>query len=343
VQVLFSFGAPRPTTNPYITQLYRAVGGLVPVQPFSWSTALRGDMDVFHAHWPEILLRGSSGPKTAARGAAFAAMLARLESSRRIAVVRTIHNLVPHEALGSTQQRLLARLDRRTDLWIALNDRTPSPDPDATVVIPLGHYRDWVAGRKVPERGTDELFMFGFLRPYKGVEDLFSAFAGLPGEFRLTVVGQPYTPEYGRELAAAAAPDPRATLIPDFAAEEELVERIGRARLVVLPYRTGLNSSAMLLALSLGRPVLVPAGDVNDDLAAEVGAAWVQRFEPPLSSAALAEALEATAELPASPPDLSLRDWDRAAMEHVAAYENAMRRVSARRRSRSAPPRRTAR
>jgi beta-1,4-mannosyltransferase len=326
VRVLFSFGEPRPTTNPYITQLYRAVGARAPARPFSWSAALRSEYDVFHVHWPEVLLRGSSGPKTAARTAAFAALLARLEASRSIAVVRTIHNLAPHEPLPLAQQRLLDRLDRRTDGWIALNERTPSPDPDRTVVIPLGHYRDWVAGRTVADRTSDELFMFGFLRPYKGVEELFAAFAGLPGEqLRLTVVGQPYTPEYGQQLAAAAAADQRTTLIPEFAAEDALVERIGRARLVVLPYRAGLNSSAMLLALSLGRPVLVPAGPVNDDLAAEIGPDWVQRFEPPLSAASLARALQATATVPAAGPDLSLRDWDRAGTEHVAAYQLALR------------------
>src|SRR3712207_8608213 len=40
---------------------------------------------------------------------------------------------------------------------------------------------------------------------------------------------------------------------------------------------------AALLALSLGRAVLVPDNDVTRDLAAEVGERWVRRFSAPLT------------------------------------------------------------
>ena len=50
---------------------------------------------------------------------------------------------------------------------------------------------------------------------------------------------------------------------------------------------------AALLALSLDRPVLVPANPVNDRLAEEVGPVWVQRYAGALTAEVLTSALAA--------------------------------------------------
>jgi len=52
---------------------------------------------------------------------------------RRIAIVRTIHNLRPHEAGHAAEDRVLDTLDRRTNLFIRLNPTTPAPDGFPTV------------------------------------------------------------------------------------------------------------------------------------------------------------------------------------------------------------------
>ena len=93
----------------------------------------------------------------------------------------------------------------------------------------------------------------------------------------------------------------------------------------MLPYRSMHNSGAVLLALSLGRPVLVPANQVNDDLAAEVGPQWVLRYAGPLTTQVLAAAI---AELAAHPvtgqPNLTARQWPALGTQHVQVYEEAL-------------------
>ena len=101
---------------------------------------------------------------------------------------------------------------------------------------------------------------------------------------------------------------------------------MGRAELVVLPYRTMHNSGAALLALSLERPVLVPANESTESLAREVGAGWVQTFAPPLAPGVLARAVTVVRTTRRSPaPDLSARTWPAIADRHREAYDRAVR------------------
>ncbi len=60
-----------------------------------------------------------------------------------------------------------------------------------------------------------------------------------------------------------------------FAPDADLVREISMSEMVVLPYRFMHNSGAVLLALSLDRPVLVPDNEVNRLLEIEVGSDWV--------------------------------------------------------------------
>ena len=69
IRVLQSFPTPRPTTNPYIVMLARSLQSEpgIAMSTFTWKRALLGRYDVFHAHWPEILVSGHSPVKTAVR------------------------------------------------------------------------------------------------------------------------------------------------------------------------------------------------------------------------------------------------------------------------------------
>ena len=67
--------------------------------------------------------------------------------------------------------------------------------------------------------------------------------------------------------------------------------RSGEAQLVVLPYRQMLNSGALLLALSLARPVLAPWSGANAAIAEEVGEGWLTLYRGELDAATLAAAL----------------------------------------------------
>lgn len=329
MKVLQSFPEPRPTTNPYIVLLRAALDALpdVELQTFSWKRALTGRYDVFHVHWPEVLLSGTSRSRTALRQLLFLVLLARLRITS-VAVVRTQHNVRPQEDVSRIRSALLALLDRRTAMVIRLNEETSPPPGKPFVTIRHGHYKDWFAACPEPAPEPGRLAFVGLIRPYKNVEGLLSAFRSAAAEFpgaRLTVAGKPATPELATAIRAGAAGLDAVSLELEFLTDERLVEVVGSAALVVLPYREMHNSGAALMALSLGRPVLVPDNAVNADLAAEVGPDWVLRYQGEISGDHLLEGLRAVRGLPpGATPDLSRRGWDDTAAEHLAAYRQAL-------------------
>jgi beta-1,4-mannosyltransferase len=329
LRVLQSFPEPRSTTNPYLVMLRRSLAaqpGLV-VATFSWRRALLGHYDVFHVHWPEILIAGRSPARTLARRLLFLALLLRLRVTTT-PLVRTVHNLRPQEDVGGVAARLLRLADRWTTLAVRLNETTPVEGRIPSVTIPHGHYRDWFAPYATPARERHSAAFVGLIRPYKNVEGLLRAFratAERAPALRLRVAGKPSTPDLAERLVAEAARDPRVALSLEFLTDADLVDVVSRAELVVLPYREMHNSGAALMALSLGRPVLVPDNEVNAGLAAEVGHDWVLRYDGELTGEVLLSALEAAAALaPAAGPDLIRRDWDRAGADHAAAYRRAV-------------------
>lgn len=328
VRVMQSFRAPRPTTNPYITMLDAALGDSEEIEHvrFAWREALLGDYDAFHWHWPEGKLHGSTWWRSAGKTALTALLWLRHRLSRRIAVVRTVHNV---ELPDDTALRLaiLRRIERDADLRILLNAAT-HVDARPSALIRHGHYRDWYGhlprGGRVPGR----IGAFGGVRRYKNVGILVDAYeaattrrAGLS----LHIGGRPSSPELARtlEARAAALPDARVTL--RFLPDEELVRLASESSLVVLAYRFMHNSGSVLAALSLDRPVLVPRSSANEALAAEVGDEWVQMFDGELDGEALLAAIDAVSSLDeTASPDLSARDWTTAAADHARAYRAAI-------------------
>ncbi|WP_233201723.1 glycosyl transferase [Cryobacterium sp. Y11] len=334
MRVLQSFPEGRTTTNPYLVQLDRGLRQHVQVDGFSWWRALTAPYDVFHVHWPEILLQGRTPARALARHLLFALLLTRLRL-RHTAVVRTLHNLRSHEENSPTERRLLHGFDRRTTLWIRLNPFTPLPAGTLERTIAHGDYREWYADYPCTSTVPGRLLYFGLIRPYKGIDtliDCFTSRADAAAESAtLRIVGQPHTPELARTLAALAAGDPRIVFSLGYASDETLAREIGEAELVVLPYQEMHNSGAALLALSLGRPVLVPRNVVTEALALEVGGDWVVTYPGALSPQALTDALAAVrSPRRAAQPELSARSWQTGVAAHVEAYECAVRAVRAR-------------
>ena len=324
IRVLLSLTPPDGTTR-YVVQLVEGVPAEVSLLFFSWRTALLGGYDVFHVHWPEFLIRGRSAIERLFRSCLFAALLLRLKASG-IPIVRTVHNLSPHEEGAWLEPALLRLCDARTALFIRLNAATDLGGRKNVVTILHGHYKDRFKSFPLPAARAGRFLYFGLIRPYKGVDDLLSAFSQLKGEdLELRVVGRP-SGDLGELVLAACRADSRVSSRLEFVEDEVLVREVGEAETVVLPYREMQNSGSLLVALSLGRPVVAPESPSNRLIAEEVGTEWLYLYEGALTADVLCRARAAFRSLPVgASPGLHGRDWKRLGEAHYQAYLQAGR------------------
>lgn len=274
--------------------------------------------DWVHLQWPERVLR-HPGTLAGARNVLRLAVLLAVARARGARVMVTAHNVWSHEGRHRRLERVLWSLLGllATDLhllseaggreFVATHPTFRRTRPR---VIPHGAFEPGTppardAARAVLGLPADAhvLAVFGLLRTYKGVEELLGAFAGLDDErARLVVAGRVTDPGLERRLRDG---DARVLTIVRFLPDDELAGVIAAADRVVLPYRRVLNSGAALLALGLGRPVLLPRSPSFAALRDRVGAGWVELYDPPLRPGDLA----ATAS-PGGAPDLSWCAWD---------------------------------
>lgn len=327
VRVLTSFREPSPTTNPYITQLYRVLRSTpgLAVRSFSWRTALLTRWDVFHAHWPETTFSSPSRLRRLAKQALFALLLLKMRLTG-VAVVWTFHNVATHETQDRLTAALLSGLRRSTARYVVLNGFSKVPGNRPASLIPHGHYIAWFADEVKSPPVPGRLGCFGLIRPYKGIEDLLEAFKGLDGsDVSLVIGGKPADPDTAGRLRRLGDADPRVGLTLRFLDDSELVTLVTESQLMVFPYLAMHNSGAVLAALSLDRPVLVPRNEVNEALAGEVGERWVQLFDGPLTTEVLQRALAATRQgVETAGPELTDRGWADAGQRHAQVYRLAL-------------------
>jgi glycosyltransferase involved in cell wall biosynthesis len=324
--VLQSFPAPRATSvNPYTRLLAESLEGRgIRIVHFSWSAALTARFDVFHVHWPEILVEGHSPLKQVAREVLTLLFVVRMRLLGR-PIVRTMHNLGRPEGLSRVQNALIALIERQTAVVVTLNESTTVEAGTPVIHIPHGHYRGWFAGFDRATAIAGRGGYAGRIRRYKGVELLLDAFAGTRGladGLSLHVAGYPSTEQLANEVTNLAAADDRVELALGFISDAQLVDIVTSSTAALLPYRFMHNSAAAITALSLDRPVVVPRNEVNERLAIEVGPGWVRMFEGELSPGAVVAAL--TEPIPSTAPNLGAREWPDAAAAHERAYRIAL-------------------
>ncbi len=162
--------------------------------------------------------------------------------------------------------------------------------------IPHGPYSHLVT-KRAPADGHREspfrLLYFGVVRPFKGVEDLVTAFSMLDrdqaSQFRLSVVGETW--EQWTAPDDAIARSPHADLIDRvnrYVSDDELAAYVAQADALVLPYHRSSMSGPLQVALTAGLPVVVSTvGGLLEVVKDYEGAVLV----PPRDPAALRDAL----------------------------------------------------
>lgn len=226
-----------------------------------------------HLHWVFFFALPGSRTFPAIRAAAQVLFLIWLTICRMLGLhlVWTAHNTLPHRRVFADDVSARRALVRSSDLVIA---HSPSALAELTalgaivrrsVVIPHGPI--------VPERSTTppepertssvvrRFLFFGRVEEYKGVDDLLAAFAALPEDVaaHLVVAGQCDDLELRSRLTELAARTGSRTLLRlERIPEVEVGDLLYAADVVVLPFRRVTTSGSAMLALSCGRPLVVP-------------------------------------------------------------------------------------
>ena len=173
--------------------------------------------------------------------------------------------------------------------------------------------------------GVPVVLFFGLLRPYKGLDVLLEAWAGIE-QAELWVAGMP---RMDIDALRASAP-PGVRFVPRFVTDEESAALFARADLAVLPYREIDQSGVAFTALGTGTPILASAVGGLPELA-RTGAV---RLVAPGDAEALRAALRALLADPLGRATMARRareagagpyGWETIAQRTLALYESLAR------------------
>jgi len=299
--------------SPYNALLYRNMEALgATVEEFTAWRILSTRYDVVHLHWPEYCLN-DRGPLASLfwTSALFGAMCwVRLRKGK---VFWTVHNLESHgQQYPAAERRFWRIFTSLLNGYICLTkeggdqarQRYPALSKIQGFVIPHGNIRDAYPGVEISRNaarsrlGIDPsakvVAFFGCVAPYKGVPELVEKFSSLHDrQAVLLVAGKCSLAAAERKrIEEIAACDSRVRLRLEYVPHAEVAVYIRAADLMVLPFREILNSGSAVLALSLDRPVLVPARGAMKELQEFAGAEWVNLFSGDLTAEALKRQLD---------------------------------------------------
>lgn len=273
--------------NPYERELAQALtnhGAHVSMSyGVSWLPTIgaigaHGKPDVLHLHWTHLFLISRNRTKSLIKALRFVAelLVVRLSGTK---IVWTVHNLLNHEKLHPQIELLFNRIAVRLCDQLIVHCpfardavmqtyHLPARFLDRVSVIPHGNYMDSYENSVTPEQARAELDLsdreavylyFGLIRPYKGVLQLVEKFRQLQdARARLVVAGRPATYAIGEELAQRCGQDSRISAHLHFIPDDKVQLYMNAADVVVLPYRDILTSGVVVLAMSFGKPGIVP-------------------------------------------------------------------------------------
>jgi glycosyltransferase involved in cell wall biosynthesis len=218
-------------------------------------------------------------------------------------LVLTAHDVLPREG-GPARRRATRELLDEVDAVVVHSEHSRDRllgelgiAPDRVRLIPHGAF-DYLT--RLPEEvpispavgaleGRKVVLCFGLMRPYKGIEVLIEAFAAVPDDAVLLIVGRAMMPvEPLQERARALGISERVRIVPRFVSDPEIPAYFRRADLVVLPYLEIEQSGVLCTALAFGAPLVASAVGAFVELGERHGAA---RLVPPGDAPSLGRAL----------------------------------------------------
>jgi beta-1,4-mannosyltransferase len=249
--------------------------------------------DVIHFHWLHPYLLRGTWVGSVVRSARFLleVLILKLRGSR---IAWTIHNLSSHDGRYVGLERFFtAFFARLVDVPIthtreaAMLAAREFRFSERSLVVTrhpgyTSYYPNTVSRTEARSRfgyGESEIvFLFlGRIQPYKGLFDLIASFAGLPEQCRLLIAGMPADEDTRKRIAGASICDARIQFHPGHVSREEVQWFFQSADWCVFPFRKILSSGSVMLAMSFGKPLIVPDLPVIRETVAEKDVWW---FDP---------------------------------------------------------------
>lgn len=297
---------PVLAANPYQRLLYEQLAAhgipLAPAERFTLGSLwrMRGLVRYLHFHWPQSYWRHEHGPAllrvplSVAKTGLFGLRLA-VARALGFRIVWTIHQVSPHEVAAERLDRLGARvLARFSHVLLAHDDATAEearaqlgragervevvPHGPYVGVYPDGRGRGAVREELALDARTTVFLAFGDLRAYKAVEVLLEAFQTARLDDAALLVAGSDRAGRGVEVTAAAEADPRIRPLLGFVPDSRVAELYAAADVAVVARGDGGTSGSLILALSMGVPVVAARRPAYEALTDSGRAGWL--FEP---------------------------------------------------------------
>lgn len=313
---------PLVPQNPYQALLYEALGphGFTVGDGdlrLRWLVRHRRRARVLHFHWPQswyVHRSQPGGPLTWMKLALFAVQLAgaRLLGYR---IAWTVHEVFPLNPAAPWVDRAGSRILARASHVLLTNDHETAeqarkelgkPAEKIQVVAHPSYLGAYPPGRRRAEvreelgipASSFVLLLFGHVTAYKRVETFVNAFrAANLEDAALVVAGLNQHEPSAEKVRAAAAEDDRIKPLLEFIADDRVAELFGACDAAIAPRQDGGTSGALVLALSMGLPVISADVPTYRRVTGDEAAAYL--YEP-WDEASMAEAFAAAASDPAA-------------------------------------------
>lgn len=249
--------------------------------PLELAVRRMGGARIVHLHWVWAFLVPGADRFPVLRRASWGWFKLCLRITRLLGLrlAWTAHNVLPHSPVFPDDIAARRRLVSQCDVVFGHSSWTLSglteigavPRRWAMIRHPPFEHAGPVSPTSRPSRtnGIRELLFFGKVFEYKGVPDLLEALAQLPGSHRvhLTVAGQCSDAGLRARIEASAREaGNRVSLRLRHIPDSDIEQLMRQADVVVLPFRRITTSGSALLALSYGKPLVIPALPALADL-----------------------------------------------------------------------------
>jgi beta-1,4-mannosyltransferase len=327
------------------TDKFASIKSKKAVSEYSHKKALLGKFDILHFHWPDGYINQRNLLKAVQRTLLFALIIL-ITKLKGTHIVWTVHNVTPHDAFHPKLSRLFMHwFINRCNGLIFMSEESKTTflhlyQPPATThyaIIPHGHYRNsypaaidkMTAKAKLGLAADKKVLLFcGMIKPYKNIDSLIQTFAQtkLP-HYELVIAGKPDSPQLAEQLQQQKGEHANIHLFLQFIPDDQLHIYLSAADIVILPYKSILNSGALLLALSFNKPVIAPHIGAFVALQQELGKQWIYSYDGDLQVDTLSKALLQLEilERPAICP-LENYDWHKLAALTVTFYQSLFQR-----------------